>query len=131
VKIAPTTLRIGIHIKSATRKYDRENLVSIILSLGFRKKTTTAATDTTLLIIVVTYTVESGSIILNRGSKEFMKSPISRRKTMLNPTEKSIVSSKPSLFSLSNFISIKPGTNVRYINPNTCLATGIFRKTAT
>jgi hypothetical protein len=82
-----------------------------------------------LFNVIVRGTSESGLETPSRKRNSFIKSPNSIRKATLNPTEKSIVSDPSSSFNFSNLIMMKPGTNVKNINPVICLAIGMSKIT--
>jgi hypothetical protein len=72
---------------------------------------------------------ESGFEIPNNKPISFNKSPDKNRKEMLSPTEKRRISTPSSSSNLSSLRITKPGTNVKEMNPNTCLATGTSKNT--
>ena len=130
--IVPTMLRIRRHTRRTTaRKYRMENLKSKILMSAFRKKATTAPKTMMLLNMTIRGTNESGLIMPSKGKRKFIESPKNMRNATLIPTERSTVSNKLTLFVFSKAIIMKPGKKVKYMNPMTCLAMGMFRMTAT
>ncbi len=64
------------------------------------------------------------------SSELFTAKPKSIKKATLSPTDRTIFSTKPSLFNFRMKRKRKPGIKVRKIKPEICLKTGISRSTA-
>ncbi len=75
-------------------------------------------------------TVDKGLVKPRTSSKLFSVSPKSMEKAILSPTDKTIFSTKPSLFNFRMESIRKPGIKVRKIKPETCLRMGISKITA-
>jgi len=71
--------------------------------------------------------VDNGALSSRRGYSESMTSPNIIKNERLSPTDKTILSVSPSLFSLKIWRISSPGIREKKVNPRACLRIGIFR----
>ena len=71
--------------------------------------------------------VDNGALPPRRGYSESMTRPKIIKNERLSPTDRTILSVSPSLFSFKIWRISSPGIMEKKVNPRACLRTGIFR----
>jgi len=107
----------------------------LILRFGKEKRSSlftlypiTANTMNAILNEINRGTVNNGVLYPRPSDKLFIDNPKNIKREMLSPTDKTVFSVSPSLFSFRMERMRNPGIMEKKVSPKTCLKRGMFRK---